>query len=90
LTIFFTLCIRHDSENSPRTFTEPRRFIDGFPVAHHVFRSGTADVNAFWVVLKDRRQRFSIRRVIVVADWGVVSEDVVEELERAFLWLCFQ
>jgi transposase len=55
---------------------------DGFPVAHHVFPGNTADINAFRVALKDLRHRFSIRRVIIVADRGVVSEDIMGELEQ--------
>jgi len=56
---------------------------DGFPVAHHVFPGNTADINAFRVALDDLRQRFPIRRVVVVADRGVVSEELMEELEQA-------
>jgi len=54
---------------------------DGFPVAHHVFPGNTADVSAFRVAISDLRQRFSIRRVVIVADRGMVSEEMVEELE---------
>lgn len=55
---------------------------DGFPVAHHVFPGNTADVNAFRTAINDLRRRFSIRRVVIVADRGMVSEEVMEELER--------
>jgi transposase len=55
---------------------------DGFPVAHHVFPGNTADINAFRAAIKDLRQRFSIRRVVMVADRGMVSEEIMEELER--------
>jgi len=55
---------------------------DGFPVAHQVFPGNTADINAFQAALKDLRKRFSLRRVIIVADRGVVSEGIVEELEK--------
>lgn len=55
---------------------------DGFPVAHHVFSGNTADIDAFRAALKDLRARFPIRRVVVVADRGVVSEELMEELER--------
>jgi transposase len=56
---------------------------DGFPVAHHVFPGNTADINAFRAALGDLRRRFPIRRVIIVADRGVVSGDVIEEMEQA-------
>ncbi len=55
---------------------------DGFPVAHHVFPGNTADINAFRAAIKDLRQRFCIRRVVIVADRGVVSEEIMDELER--------
>jgi len=55
---------------------------DGFPVAHHVFPGNTADINAFRAALKDLGRRFPIRRVVIVADRGVVSEGVVEELKK--------
>jgi len=56
---------------------------DGFPVAHHVFPGNTADINAFRGALGDLRRRFPIRRVIIVADRGVVSGDIIEEMEQA-------
>jgi hypothetical protein len=56
---------------------------DGFPVAHHVFPGNTADIDAFRAALGDLRRRFPIRRVIIVADRGVVSGEVIEELEQA-------
>lgn len=55
---------------------------DGFPVAHHVFPGNTADITAFRAALNDLRQRFCIRRVVIVADRGVVSEEIMEELEK--------
>jgi transposase len=55
---------------------------DGFPVAHHVFPGNTADINAFRVALADLRQRFPIRRVIIIADRGVVSGTLIDELEQ--------
>ena len=55
---------------------------DGFPVAHQVFPGNTADINAFRAALADLRRRFPIRRVVIVADRGVVSEEVIEDLEK--------
>ncbi|MFQ5875763.1 MAG: IS1634 family transposase, partial [Dehalococcoidia bacterium] len=56
---------------------------DGFPVAHHIFPGNTADINAFRSALHSLRRRFPIQRVVIVADRGVVSEGVMEELEKA-------
>ncbi|HLE81748.1 MAG TPA: IS1634 family transposase [Dehalococcoidia bacterium] len=53
---------------------------DGFPVAHHVFPGNTADIRAFQKALADLKQRFPLRRAIIAADRGVVSEGVMEEL----------
>lgn len=55
---------------------------DGFPIAHHVFPGSTADISAFKAAIKDLKQRFNLRRVIIVADRGCVSEDLIEELEK--------
>lgn len=55
---------------------------DGFPVAHHVFPGNTADINAFKVTIQDLKQRFNIRRVIIVADRGCVSDNLIEDLEK--------
>ena len=55
---------------------------DGFPIAHHVFPGSTADISAFKAAIKDLRQRFNLRRVIIVADRGCVSDDLIEELEK--------
>ena len=55
---------------------------DGFPVAHHVFPGNTADISAFRYALQDLRRRFRLRRVVVVGDRGMVSSDLMEELEK--------
>jgi hypothetical protein len=55
---------------------------DGFPVAHHIFPGNTADITAFRSALADLRRRFSLRRVVIVADKGVVSRDIIQELEK--------
>ena len=55
---------------------------DGFPVAHHVFLGNTADISAFRSALKDLKERFYLRRVVIVADRGVVSEELIEELGK--------
>jgi len=59
---------------------------DGFPVAHHVFPGNTADIHAFRAALDDLKQRFPIRRVVIVADRGVVSEFVVTSWYASWPW----
>ena len=55
---------------------------DGFPIAHHVFPGSTADISAFKEAIKDLKRRFNLRRVIIVADRGCVSDELIEELEK--------
>lgn len=52
-------------------------------MAHHVFPGNTADINAFRAAFGDLGRRFPIRRVVIVADRGVVSEEMIEDLEQA-------
>ncbi len=54
---------------------------EGIPVAHEVFPGATADVETFREVIKDLRSRFRVRRVILVADRGMVSREILEEIE---------
>jgi len=58
---------------------------DGFPIAHEVFPGNTAEVETFRHVLAEVRTRFNLRRVILVVDRGMVSEKVLEEIEKAGL-----
>ena len=58
---------------------------DGFPIAHEVFPGNTADVDTFRHVMEKVRQQFHLRRVILVADRGMVSEKLLEEIEAAQL-----
>jgi hypothetical protein len=47
---------------------------EGWPLAWDLFPGNTADQKAFRQVVKDLRERFSIRRTIVVADRGMMSQ----------------
>jgi hypothetical protein len=55
---------------------------DGMPVAHHVFPGNTADITAFRYAVADLRKRFAVHRVVAVADKGVVSEPLLEALDK--------
>jgi transposase len=55
---------------------------EGFPIAHHVFPGSTTDIKAFKAAIKDLKQRFNLRRVIIVADRGCVTDDLMTELEK--------
>lgn len=54
---------------------------NGMPLAHHVFPGDTADITAFRYAFADLRRRFPPRRVVIIADRGVVSEPLLQELE---------
>jgi hypothetical protein len=53
----------------------------GWPVSWEVFPGNTADHNAFETMIQKMRQRFSIRRVIIVADRGMISQRAIKQLE---------
>ena len=58
---------------------------NGFPVAHQVFPGNMADIDTFRVCLQEVQSRFSIGRVILVADRGMVSRKLLTEIEEAGL-----
>ncbi|WP_258367536.1 transposase, partial [Mesotoga sp. TolDC] len=49
----------------------------------------TADIDTFRIALKDIRRRFNIDRVIVVADRGMISNGLIEEIDKAGLSYIF-
>ena len=53
---------------------------NGWPIAHHVFAGDTADKKTFRGVVEDVEGRFGLRRVLVVGDRGMVSEENLEFL----------
>jgi transposase len=54
---------------------------DGRPVCTEMWPGNTADVASLIPVLDRLRQRFSVRRVCVVADRGMISAETIAELE---------
>jgi len=55
--------------------------VDGWPIAHHVFRGNLRDSRTVPDVLKDLKQRFGLRRVVFVGDRGMVTTDNLELLQ---------
>jgi hypothetical protein len=53
----------------------------GWPVAWEMLPGNTADREAFVLTIAKLRERFKIRRVMVVADRGMISKDTIELLE---------
>ena len=53
---------------------------EGWPVAWELFPGNTMDRKAFLPMVEVLRQQFRIRRVVVVADRGMIGEDTIEAL----------
>ena len=61
---------------------------DGRPVCTEMWPGNTADTGSLIPVVDRLRQRFSIRRVCVVADRGMISAETIAELEaRGLLYI---
>jgi transposase len=58
---------------------------DGIPLCHHVFAGQTPDKSTFREVISDIKSRFPIKRCIVVADRGLLSQPNLEVLADAGL-----
>lgn len=54
----------------------------GWPIAWEIFPGNTADQVAFVKVLGTLRQRFKIRRIMLVADRGMIAKDTIELLSN--------
>jgi len=52
----------------------------GWPVAWEVFPGNTADIEAFNQVIAKLRERFRIRRVVIVADRAMIAKKTIREL----------
>src|SRR3990172_841983 len=55
---------------------------DGTPLAHHVFPGNTPDATAFSVVIEQMRNRFGIKRVILVGDRGMFNTKIISRIEE--------
>jgi transposase len=51
--------------------------VNGWPIAHHVFRGNRRDATTVREVLEDLERRFGLRRVVFVGDRGMVTTDNV-------------
>jgi transposase len=52
----------------------------GIPLAHHVFEGNRADKKTLAEVVKDLKGRFGLRRVVFVADRGMLSEENLDAI----------
>ncbi len=55
--------------------------VNGWPIAHHVFRGNRHDVETVRPIVADLQKRFGLRRIIFVGDRGMVSTATL-----GFLW----
>lgn len=58
---------------------------DGIPLCHHVFPGETPDKVTLAEVIDDLKARFPVRRCVVVADRGLLTEENLEVLTEAEL-----
>ncbi len=54
--------------------------VDGWPVAHHVFRGNLRDAQTVEPVLDDLRQRFGLRRVVFVGGRGMMTSENLDRI----------
>ena len=62
--------------------------VDGWPIAHHVFRGNWRDAKTVPEVLSDLEQRFGLKRVVFVGDRGMVTShnlDLVREHGHGYI-----
>jgi len=60
----------------------------GVPIAHEVFSGNKPDMKSFPEIIKKIKDKYNIKRVIFVADRGMVSEDnltLIEEEEMEYI-----
>jgi len=55
---------------------------DGLPIAHYVFEGNTVDKKTLKQTLKDLKKRFRLRKIVFVADRGIITVDNLKELEQ--------
>lgn len=56
---------------------------DGLPLAHEVWEGNQSDIRSLKVVVSRLRDRFDIKKVVLVCDRGMVSMSNLKELEEA-------
>jgi transposase len=56
---------------------------DGLPLAHEVWEGNQSDMESFKIIVSRLKDRFDIKRVVLVCDRGMVSEKNLKALEEA-------
>jgi hypothetical protein len=55
---------------------------EGLPIAHEVFEGNVAETKTLIPILQRLQKRFALKRIVIVADRGLLSLDNVESLEE--------
>ena len=71
---------RHHRPDLPQVVLSVVVNAQGWPVAWEVFPGNTADVRAMEKMVDRLRRRLRIRKVVVVADRGMISKDAIKLL----------
>lgn len=54
--------------------------VDGWPIAHHVFEGNKRDAKTVPDVMRDLEQRFGLKRIVFIADRGMVTSQNLDDL----------
>jgi transposase len=71
---------RDQREDRPTVVVSLLVTSDGIPIAHHVFAGNTSDVTTLAGVLEDLRTGYSVGKIVLVADRGLISEENLAEV----------
>jgi transposase len=55
---------------------------EGLPIAHEVFEGNVAETRTLIPILQRLQKRFALKRIVIVADRGLLSLDNVDALEE--------
>jgi transposase len=55
---------------------------EGLPVSHQIYPGNTADIETFKDMIKNAGKKFKLGRTIFVGDRGMVSQELLDELDR--------
>jgi transposase len=77
-------CYGHSRDGKPRNKQVEVGvvMVNGWPIAHHVFRGNKRDSQTVGEVVDDLEKRFGIKRVVFVGDRGMVTSDNIAMLRE--------
>ena len=77
-------CYGHSRDGKPRNkqVEVGMVMVNGWPIAHHVFRGNKRDFQTVGEVVDDLEKRFGLKRVVFVGDRGMVTSDNIAMLRE--------